>query len=199
MSRVPLTSDATVTDEDLQFDREHIWHPYTSVTHPIPVCPVESTDGVHLTLTDGTVLVDGMASWWCAIHGYNHPALISAAQDQLQTMPHVMFGGITHKPAIELCKRLVEMTPEPLQTVFLADSGSVAVEVSIKMAVQYWRCKGNEHRRRLLTVRNGYHGDTFGAMAVCDPENGMHSLFRGVLLEHIFVGTPTCGFHDALG
>ncbi|MTI15454.1 adenosylmethionine--8-amino-7-oxononanoate transaminase [Sansalvadorimonas verongulae] len=186
-----------MTDDDLQFDREHIWHPYTSVTHPISVCPVESTDGVHLTLTDGTVLVDGMASWWCAIHGYNHPALISAAQDQLQTMPHVMFGGITHKPAIELCKRLVEMTPKPLQTVFLADSGSVAVEVSIKMAVQYWRCKGNDNRRRLLTVRNGYHGDTFGAMAVCDPENGMHSLFRGVLLEHIFVGAPACGFHDA--
>ena len=196
MREIPATSRATVSESDLRFDREHIWHPYTSVTHPIPVCPVESTDGVRLTLTDGTVLIDGMSSWWCTIHGYNHPVLTAAAQDQLQTMSHVMFGGITHKPAIELCRRLVEMTPEPLQTVFLADSGSVAVEASIKMAVQYWRCKGNNQRRRLLTVRNGYHGDTFGAMAVCDPENGMHSLFRGVLLEHIFVESPACGFHD---
>ncbi|WP_281647581.1 adenosylmethionine--8-amino-7-oxononanoate transaminase [Parendozoicomonas sp. Alg238-R29] len=191
-----MTSDATVTEEDLQFDKEHIWHPYTSVTHPIPVFPVESADGVRLTLTDGTVLVDGMASWWSAIHGYNHPQLNEAAQGQLQNMSHVMFGGLTHKPAIEASRRLVDLTPEPLQTVFLADTGSVAVEVSIKMAVQYWRSQGNEQRRQLLTVRNGYHGDTTGAMAICDPLNGMHSMFRGVLLEHVFVEAPACGFHD---
>ena len=184
------------SEEDLGFDRDHIWHPYTSVTNPIPVIPVVSADGVRIRLADGRELVEGMSSWWCAIHGYNHPRLNTAAQGQLNNMSHVMFGGITHKPAVELCRKLVDITPQPLQTVFLADSGSVAVEVSIKMAVQYWRCKGDTRRKRILTVRNGYHGDTFGAMAVCDPVNGMHSLFRGILLEHIFVSSPACGFDE---
>ncbi len=186
----------SVQEQDLQFDRDHIWHPYTSVTHPTPVVPVESADGVRLKLTDGRELVEGMSSWWAALHGYNHPKLIAAAQEQLATMPHVMFGGITHKPAIELCRRLVEMTPEPLQTVFLADSGSVSVEAAIKMAVQFWHCQGENQRNSLLTIRGGYHGDTFGAMSVCDPVNGMHGLFRGQLMKHIFVERPICRFED---
>ncbi len=184
------------TEQDMEFDRDHIWHPYTSVTHPIPVCPVVSADGVRIKLADGRELIDGMSSWWSAIHGYNRAELNAAAQEQLANMSHVMFGGLTHKPAIDLCRKLVQITPEPLQTVFLADTGSVSVEVSIKMAVQYWRSQGDDRRKRLLTVRNGYHGDTIGAMAVCDPVNGMHGLFSGVLLEHVFVGAPECGFAD---
>ncbi|MCL6269280.1 adenosylmethionine--8-amino-7-oxononanoate transaminase [Sansalvadorimonas sp. 2012CJ34-2] len=180
----------------MEFDRYHIWHPYTSVTKPIPVFPVVSAEGVRIKLADGSELVDGMASWWSAIHGYNRKELNEALQDQISSMSHVMFGGLTHKPAIDLCRKLVEIAPEPLQTVFLADSGSVSVEVSIKMAIQYWRSKGDERRKRLLTVRNGYHGDTIGAMAVCDPVNGMHGLFSGILLEHVFVDAPQCRFSD---
>nr|WP_207626552.1 adenosylmethionine--8-amino-7-oxononanoate transaminase [Parendozoicomonas haliclonae] len=180
----------------MAFDRDHIWHPYTSVTHPTPVFPVESAHGARIRLADGRELVDGMASWWSAVHGYNHPQMNAAAHAQIDRFSHVMFGGLTHKPAIELCRKLVEMTPEPLQTVFLADSGSVSVEISIKMAVQYWRCRDDERRSKLLTIRNGYHGDTIGAMAVCDPVNGMHSLFRGIMLEHVFVDSPECRFED---
>ena len=191
-----LSSEHTVTEDDLQFDSQHIWHPYTSVTRPVPVFPVASAQGVRLTLSDGRELVDGMSSWWSAIHGYNHPELNAAAQLQLEHMSHVMFGGLTHKPAIALCRRLVAMTPEPLQTVFLADTGSVSVEVAIKMAVQYWRCRGDKKRKKLLTIRHGYHGDTTGAMGVCDPDNGMHSLFRGILLEHEFVNAPSGGFDE---
>lgn len=186
-----------VSQEDLAFDAKHIWHPYSSVTHSLPVFPVVSASGVRLTLTDGRELVDGMSSWWSTIHGYNHPELNAAIERQTRNMAHVMFGGLTHQPAIDLAKKLVAMTPEALTTVFFADSGSVAVEVAIKMAIQYWRSLGNTRKKRLLTVRNGYHGDTLGAMAICDPVNGMHSLFRGVLLEHVFVAAPQCRYGDA--
>ncbi|MGF1685665.1 adenosylmethionine--8-amino-7-oxononanoate transaminase [Photobacterium japonica] len=180
---------------DLEFDQQHIWHPYTSTLHPLRCYPVTRAEGVHLELEDGRQLVDGMSSWWSTIHGYNHPALNEAAKAQIDNMSHVMFGGITHQPAVELCRKLVTMTPEPLQHVFLADSGSVAVEVALKMALQYWQAKG-EKRPKFLTVKHGYHGDTFAAMSVTDPNNSMHSLYKGFLPEHIFAESPQCGFFD---
>lgn len=185
-----------MTDDLLKFDKEHIWHPYTSMLKPLPVYPVESASGVRLKLSDGSELIDGMSSWWAAIHGYKHPALNEAVKNQLGKMAHVMFGGITHKPAVELCRKLIKITPEPLQKVFLADSGSVSVEVAIKMALQYQQAKGLKNKSRLLTIRSGYHGDTFGAMAVCDPVTGMHSLFTDVLAKHYFVEAPQCRFED---
>ncbi|WP_431223218.1 adenosylmethionine--8-amino-7-oxononanoate transaminase [Serratia sp. L9] len=178
---------------DIEFDRRHIWHPYTSMTQPLPCYPVVSASGVELQLADGRQLVDGMSSWWAAIHGYNHPQLNLAAKQQLEQMSHVMFGGITHPAAIALCRKLVTMTPEALQCVFLADSGSVAVEVALKMALQYWQARG-ERRQRILTLRHGYHGDTFGAMSVCDPDNSMHSLYQGYLATHLFATAPQCRF-----
>lgn len=180
---------------DIAFDAKHIWHPYTSMSHPIPAYPIVAAEGVELIMADGKRLVDGMSSWWATLHGYNHPVLNQAVTEQLGKMSHVMFGGITHPPAIALCKQLVAITPEPLECVFLADSGSVAVEVSLKMALQYWQARG-EKRQRILTLRHGYHGDTFGAMAVCDPDNSMHGLYKGYLPPHIFVDAPQCGFHD---
>lgn len=174
-----------------QFDSLHIWHPYTSLTKPLPVYPVKRAEGVYLELEDGRRLVDGMSSWWACIHGYNVPELNQAIQHQLQDIAHVMFGGITHQPAIDLCRKLVELTPEGLDRVFLADSGSIAVEVSLKMAIQYWHSKGTP-RHRFLTIRNGYHGDTFGAMSVCDPQGGMHELYTGFLPEHLFANAPQC-------
>ncbi len=177
---------------DQVWEREHIWHPYTSMTRPLPTFPVASAQGVRLTLADGTELIDGMSSWWAAIHGYNHPVLNEAIEKQLKSMSHVMFGGLTHKPAVSLAKKLIDITAEPLQHVFFADSGSVCVEVAIKMALQYWNAQGQTARQRLLTVRGGYHGDTFGAMAVCDPVNGMHSMFSGVLPRHLFAPAPAC-------
>ncbi|MBQ0268366.1 adenosylmethionine--8-amino-7-oxononanoate transaminase [Providencia huaxiensis] len=180
---------------DIQFDAKHIWHPYTSMSQPIPAYPIVEAHGAELIMADGKKLIDGMSSWWAAIHGYNHPVLNQAVTTQLAKMSHVMFGGITHPPAVSLCKQLVAITPEPLECVFLADSGSVAVEVALKMALQYWQAKG-EKRQRILTLRHGYHGDTFGAMAVCDPDNSMHGLYKGYLPPHIFVEAPQCGFYD---
>ncbi|MBM4844829.1 adenosylmethionine--8-amino-7-oxononanoate transaminase [Vibrio parahaemolyticus] len=180
---------------DLAFDHHHIWHPYTSTLTPLTCYPVASANGVHIKLEDGTELVDGMSSWWSTIHGYNHPHLNQAAHQQIDQVSHVMFGGITHQPAISLCKKLLSLAPNNLEHVFLADSGSVAVEVSLKMALQYWHAKG-ERRPKFLTLRHGYHGDTFAAMSVTDPDNSMHSLYKGFLPEHIFAQSPTCGYWD---
>ncbi|WP_413722331.1 adenosylmethionine--8-amino-7-oxononanoate transaminase [Sodalis sp. RH24] len=182
--------------DDLIFDQRHIWHPYTSMTHPLPVYPVVAAAGCELELADGRRLVDGMSSWWAAIHGYNHPTINQAVAAQLQEMSHVMFGGVTHPQAVALCRRLVAMTPAPLECVFLADSGSVAVEVAIKMALQYWQARG-ERRKHLVTLRRGYHGDTFGAMSVCDPQTSMHRLYQGYLPQHAFVAAPQCRFGEA--
>jgi len=175
-------------------DRAHLWHPYSSMVNAPPVFPVVSASGVRLRLADGTELIDGMASWWCAIHGYNHPALNRAITDQLESMAHVMFGGLTHEPAVRLAEKLVAITPESLETVFFSDSGSVSVEVAIKMAIQYQQARGFPARQKLLTIRGGYHGDTFGAMAVCDPVTGMHTLFNKVLAPHYFAERPNTRF-----
>lgn len=182
----------------LAFDREHVWHPYGALPGSLAPLPVASAQGVRLTLADGRELIDGMASWWCAIHGYRHPTLDAALDAQLQSMAHVMFGGLTHEPGVRLAERLLELAPEGLSAVFFADSGSVSVEVAIKISLQFQRARGRPERRRLLTVKGGYHGDTFGAMAVCDPIGGMHHLFAGVLPEHVFAERPPDGFDDAL-
>lgn len=179
---------------DLSFDREHLWHPYTSMKDPLPVQPVVAAKGVRLELADGRHLIDGMSSWWAAIHGYGVPAIDEAVRDQQARMSHMMFGGLTHAPAIELARQLIQWTPDDLQHVFLADSGSVAVEVAIKMALQFWRSAGVAGREKLVTVRGGYHGDTFGAMGVCDPVTGMHGLFSGALTQHHFAPRPQTAF-----
>ncbi len=171
-----------------------MWHPYGALPAASAPLPVLSAQGVRLRLADGRELIDGMSSWWCAVHGYRHPVLDAAVVDQLGRMAHVMFGGLTHEPAVRLAERLVELTPAGLERVFFADSGSVAVEVAIKMALQYQRAVGSPRRRRLLTVRGGYHGDTFGAMSVCDPVGGMHSLFTGTFPEQVFAERPPDGF-----
>lgn len=176
------------------FDGEHVWHPYAPMPATSPAELVVEASGVRLTLADGTELIDGMSSWWAAIHGYRNPVLDAAVTAQLGKMAHVMFGGLTHPAAIGLAERLVALTPEPLTKVFFADSGSVAVEVAIKMALQYWRAQGRPERHRLLTLRGGYHGDTFGDMAVCDPVNGMHQLFSDVLARHVFAPAPPLGY-----
>ncbi|MGB2533477.1 MAG: adenosylmethionine--8-amino-7-oxononanoate transaminase [Porticoccaceae bacterium] len=175
-------------------DQQYVWHPYSSLTDPIPAYEVSSAEGVYLKLENGRQLIDGMASWWCAIHGYNHPVLNQAAKDQIDRMSHVMFGGITHSPAVTLCEKLVELTPEGLTKVFLSDSGSVSVEVAIKMAFQYWISKKQPQKNKLLSLRGGYHGDTFAAMSVCDPQNGMHHIFNQVLPEHYFAPKPQAAF-----
>ena len=180
---------------DLAFDRQHIWHPYTSTLTPLTCYPVVGAEGVLLEMEDGKRVIDGMSSWWSTIHGYNHPVLNEAAHSQIDKVSHVMFGGITHQPAIDLCKKLLKLAPNNLEHVFLADSGSVAVEVSLKMALQYWHAKG-QPRSKFLTLRDGYHGDTFAAMSVTDPENSMHSLYKGFLPEHIFAASPKTGFWD---
>ncbi|MEO9483175.1 MAG: adenosylmethionine--8-amino-7-oxononanoate transaminase [Ekhidna sp.] len=194
-----MPKDSRFDTNLLDFDTEHIWHPYTSLTNPLPSYPVVAADGVRLKLANGTELIDGMASWWTAIHGYNVPELNEAANEQLDKMAHVMFGGITHEPAIKLCQRLVEITPEGLDKVFLADSGSVAVEVAMKMAIQYQHSKGNKSKRKFMTLRNGYHGDTTGAMSVCDPKGGMHHLFSDFLPKHIFIDRPSKRFQESYG
>ncbi len=183
-----------ITQRLQQRDAEHVWHPYASATDTPEVFPVASAEGVRLTLTDGRTLIDGMASWWCAIHGYNHPVLNRAVTDQLQAMSHVMFGGLTHEPAVKLAETLTSLTPPALERVFFSDSGSVAVEIALKMALQYWHSKGQSQRQQLVALRNGYHGDTFGAMSLCDPVTGMHHLFGDALPQQLFAPAPDCGF-----
>jgi adenosylmethionine---8-amino-7-oxononanoate aminotransferase len=184
-----MTSPAT-PEQLLAYDREHVWHPYTSMTEPTPVRLVTGAKGCRLRLADGREVIDGMSSWWAAIHGYRHPALDRALKGQADDFAHVMFGGLTHEPAIRLAQRLVEITPTGLEHVFLADSGSVSVEVALKMAIQYQRGAGHPERTRMLTVRGGYHGDTCGCMGVCDPDNGMHTMFRGFVADHVFADQP---------
>ncbi len=178
----------------LELDGAHIWHPYSAVDPGTPVFPVVSAQGVRLRLADGRELIDGMASWWCVIHGYNHPVLNAAVEAQLADMAHVMFGGLTHPPAARLAERLVAITPDGLELVFFADSGSVSVEVALKMAMQYWYSLGRPLKRRFVALRSGYHGDTLHAMSVCDPVTGMHTLFNDVLPQQHFVPPPRSGF-----
>ncbi len=183
-------------DNLIEFDKRHLWHPYTSIESPLPVYAVESASGVRLKLVDGRELIDGMSSWWAVIHGYNHPVLTDVIKQQADSLCHVMFGGITHEPAVELGQLLVDVTPAPLDRVFLCDSGSVAVEVAMKMAIQYFFTKGQKAKKRFLTIRSGYHGDTFHAMSVCDPVTGMHQMYSGVLPEYFFANRPEIGFYE---
>ncbi|MCP4411764.1 MAG: adenosylmethionine--8-amino-7-oxononanoate transaminase [Gammaproteobacteria bacterium] len=180
----------------LQFDKEHIWHPYTSMDNPQKVYPVKAASGVRIKLDDDQELIDGMSSWWAAIHGYNHPVLNQAIKKQLAEMSHIMFGGLTHKPAAALANILLELTHDGLEKVFFSDSGSVAVDVAIKMTYQYWLSKGKPEKSKLITIKSGYHGDTIGSMALCDPVNGMHSKFQKIIQQHLFVDSPSCGFYD---
>lgn len=179
----------------MAFDHAHVWHPYAPAVNPQPVLEVESAHGARLRLADGRELIDGISSWWCMVHGYNHPVLNRALERQLGQMAHVMFAGLTHAPAVELTEALLRIVPQGLQHVFYADSGSVAVEVAIKMALQYWRGRGQPNKNRMLALKGGYHGDTAGAMAVCDPETGMHTLFSGYLPQQLFTERPSCAFH----
>jgi len=187
----------TSAQEALAFDRQHIWHPYSSMNSANKeqdVWPVASAKGIYLTLADGTELIDGMSSWWSTVHGYSHPRLVAAICEQAQTMSHVMFGGLTHEPAINLAQKLVQLTPAGLDKVFLSDSGSVAVEVAVKMAIQYQQARGKANKSKLVALKSGYHGDTLGAMSLCDPTTGMHHLFSGILAQQYFVAQPEIRF-----
>ena len=174
----------------MNIEEDHIWHPYANIPNKVSTYHVESADGVYLNFKNGLQVIDGMSSWWCMIHGYNNNFMNEAIKSQIDKVSHVMFGGLTHQPAIDLCKKLISLTPKGLDKVFFADSGSVSVEVSLKMALQYWQNKGYQEKSKFITPRGGYHGDTFGAMSVCDPDNGMHHLFKGVLPKHFFVERP---------
>lgn len=187
---------ASPSDNLIERDRAHVWHPYSSFASDTPLYPVASAEGVTLTLTDGRQLIDGMASWWSVLHGYNHPRLNQALLSQSQAMSHVMFGGLTHEPAVALCEKLVTLTPTGLNKVFLSDSGSVSVEVAMKMALQYWQSQNRPGRHRFVALKNGYHGDTFGAMSVCDPVTGMHHLFAQNLMQQLFAERPQSRFHE---
>ncbi len=186
------------TADNAEFDRQHIWHPYTSLKDPLPCYNVKSAHGVTLELADATELIDGMSSWWCAIHGYNNPVLNNAVTDQLSRMSHVMFGGISHDSATEAARKVLELLPEKFDSLFFADSGSVSVEVALKMALQYWQNSAQPERKEFITIRGGYHGDTTGAMSVTDPDNGMHYLFAEFLPKHNFVNRPQTRFGEEL-
>lgn len=179
---------------DLDFDAKHLWHPYTSMNNALPTYGVVSAEGVELTLNNGAKLIDGTSSWWACVHGYSHPKIVTAMQQQTAQLSHVMFGGITHRPAVELARMLVDMTSERLTKVFLADSGSIAVEVAMKMALQYWQGRDKPNKQKILTVKSGYHGDTFAAMSVCDPEGGMHTMFGELVTEQLFAPEPKTRF-----
>lgn len=183
-----------ITTEDLEFDRKHIWHPYTSMTKPLKVYPIDRAEGTILYLSDGTKLVDGMSSWWCVQHGYNNPRLNKAAFDQINKMSHVMFGGLSHKPSIDVCRKIVQLLPAPLDCVLLADSGSISIDVGMKMALQYHNSKGNVLKTKFLTINHGYHGDAFGGLSVCDPINSMHSIYKGFLPQNLFCKAPEVRF-----
>ena len=179
-----------------ELDKRLLWHPYSSMVQPGPVWPVVGAAGTRIKLADGRELVDGMSSWWSAIHGYNHPHLNNAVTEQTSRFAHLMFGGLTHEPAVQLAERLIAMAPPGLAHLFLSDSGSVSVEVAIKMAIQYWQGCGQPKKTRMVSLRGGYHGDTWGAMSVSDPDTGMHELFRGMLAQQLFVPRPSCRFGD---
>ncbi len=188
----------TFTEQELlQLDKTHLWHPYSSFTNPPPVYAVAAAQGVYLELANGKQLIDGMSSWWCMLHGYNHPVLNAALCEQVSKVSHVMFGGITHEPAVKLAQHLVNLTPDGLNKVFISDSGSVAVEVALKMVTQYWLAQGKPEKHRILSLQKGYHGDTFGAMSVCDPVTGMHHMFAKQLAQQLFAPAPSCTFSQA--